>query len=270
MTKIIRVFPGRTSLTPDDDLAFIGDPPLWRPEADEVHVSCAFTWDKPEAERLAEAWALYYPNVKLGGPAYNSPLTRFIPGQYIKQGVTFTSRGCVRKCPFCLVPKREGKLTPIPNFADGYIINDNNFLACPKSHREAVYAMLNRQSRAAIFAGGIDARLVDKQRAAELKSIRIHELFLAADDLNSLDPLRSAVELLAELGRPKLRCYVLCAFDGESIEQAEYRLEKCWEIGVMPFAQLFQPDDKWIDYNREWRALQRKWSRPAAMVACHR
>lgn len=73
MTKILRVFPQRTSHTPDDDLAFIGDPPLFRPEVDEVHVSCTFLYDKPEAERLADAWSKYYPEVKLGGPAYDDP-----------------------------------------------------------------------------------------------------------------------------------------------------------------------------------------------------
>ncbi len=58
--KIIRVFPRRTSLTPTDAYAFVGDPPMWRPEADEVHISCSFTWDRVEVERLASAWAQYY------------------------------------------------------------------------------------------------------------------------------------------------------------------------------------------------------------------
>ena len=38
---IARVFPRRTSATPDDELAFIGDPPLFLPGMDEVHVSCS-------------------------------------------------------------------------------------------------------------------------------------------------------------------------------------------------------------------------------------
>jgi len=38
--KIARVLPRRTSATPDNELAFIGDPPLFLPAADEVHVSC--------------------------------------------------------------------------------------------------------------------------------------------------------------------------------------------------------------------------------------
>ena len=56
---IARVFPRRTSATPDDELAFVGDPPLFLPAADEAHVSCTLTWDRPEAERLARAWATH-------------------------------------------------------------------------------------------------------------------------------------------------------------------------------------------------------------------
>ena len=67
--NIIRVFPRKTSMTPDDDYAFVGDPPLWRPKADEVHVSVCFTWDIEEGHRLQEAWSQHYPAVKLGGPA---------------------------------------------------------------------------------------------------------------------------------------------------------------------------------------------------------
>jgi hypothetical protein len=267
--NIVRVFPRRTSLTPDDALAFVGDPPLWRPEADEVHVSCTFTWDIPEAKRLAEAWSHYYPTVKVGGPAMDGKPNGFTPGRYVKAGVTFTSRGCNNHCPWCLVPKREGRLRPYSDFADGWIINDNNFLQCPRGHRLRVYDMLWRQKRAAVFAGGLDARLVDDEIAAEFRSIRIKELFLAADTEASLRVLERAVNKLHYLGRKKLRCYVLCGFDGEAVEQAEKRLEACWQIGVMPFAQLYQPADQWIEYSREWRQLARKWSRPAAMVAAH-
>lgn len=41
---ILRVFPRRTDMTPTDDMAFIGNPPLIRPEADEVQLfsRCSF------------------------------------------------------------------------------------------------------------------------------------------------------------------------------------------------------------------------------------
>jgi hypothetical protein len=56
MTRVIRVFPRRTNATPIDDLAAVGRGPELFDEADEVHISVAFTWDKPAAERLAKEW----------------------------------------------------------------------------------------------------------------------------------------------------------------------------------------------------------------------
>ncbi|MDO8671267.1 MAG: hypothetical protein Q7O66_07520 [Dehalococcoidia bacterium] len=271
MRTIIRVFPRKTSLTPTDDLAFVGNPPLMRPEADEVHVSCVFSWHRKQAEYLAQAWAQYYPVVRLGGPAYNSPVDGpFVAGMYVKQGVTFTSRGCPRRCGWCVVPEREGALREIADFSDGYIINDNNFIATSGAHRERVYTMLRRQPKAAIFSGGIQASLVTDEVAAELRTIRIDSLFLAADTVGSLKPLAEAVRRLSFLSRDKLRAYMLLAYNGETIREAEERLEAAWEIGVMPQAQLYQPADGWIDYPDEWRQLDRTWCRPAAMRAMHK
>ena len=268
--SIIRVFCRKTAYTPTDPLAFVGDPPLWRPEADEVHISCAFTWDIREAERLRDAWLQYYPRVLVGGPAwYGNTVNGFEPGRYVAEGVTFTSRGCDNHCPWCLVPAREGRLREYEHIEPGHIIQDNNFLACSPEHRRRVYAMLDRQPRAAVFGGGLDARLVTDETAAELSAIRIAEVFLAADTEASLRPLEAAVNRLSFLPRRKLRCYVLCAFGGETIEQARRRLEAVWQIGCLPFAQLFQPHDRWIEYDSDWRALAREWSRPAAMFARH-
>jgi len=94
---MIRVFPRRTKWTPDDELSFVGDPPLFRPQEDlPVSVSVTFTWDRPEGERLVKAWSELYSDVKIGGPAYGDPGGDFIPGRFIKAGAIITSRGCPR------------------------------------------------------------------------------------------------------------------------------------------------------------------------------
>lgn len=263
--RIIRVFPRRTSMTPRDDMAFVGDPPLWRPEADEVHVSVAFTWDIAEGRRLAEAWAAHYPIVRIGGPAIDGEGNGFVPGKYIKQGVTFTSRGCPNHCPWCLV---KGGLRLLP-IMPGHIIQDNNFLATPKDHRLAVYEMLRGQPKAAIFSGGLESRRLTDEIAEELQSIRISSVFLAADTKAAIGPLREAVGRLGFLRQWQRRCYVLIAFNGEMLSETEERLEAVWQAGATPFAQLYQPPDHYIGYAREWKALARTWSRPAAMAAMH-
>lgn len=261
---VIRVFPRRTALTPTDSMAFVGNPPMFLPEADEVHVSCTFTWDIPEAERLQKAWAQYYRIVKLGGPAFGTPVNGFTPSVYVRSGVTFTSRGCNNHCPWCLVPPREGRLIEIDDFAVGHIIQDNNLLQCSPQHLDRVFAMLRTQ-HAVEFTGGLDARLLRQSVADAIRGLRLRQLFLACDTDSGLAPLERAIKLL-QLPRDKVRCYVLCAF-GATVDQCEERLRSVWKVGAMPFAQLYQPPDHWIDYSRDWRRLARTWSRPAAMKA---
>jgi radical SAM superfamily enzyme YgiQ (UPF0313 family) len=270
LKRIARVFPRRTSYTPDDDLAFVGIPLLEWPDVDEVHISVTFAWDLPEAYRLADEWAKRYTNVKIGGPALDSPTEGFTPGLYVKRGVTFTSRGCNNHCPFCFVPKREGKLTLLDPIADGYIIQDNNFLQCPREHRLKTYEMLSRQRRFARFAGGLQASLITDEIADEFRSLRIAEVFLAGDNAKAVKHVAEAARKLSFLPRHKLRCYALIGYGDETIPQATERLEALWDAGVMPFAQLYKPADYTIDWSREWRQLARSWSRPAAMKAMHR
>jgi len=99
--------------------------------------------------------------------------------------------------------------------------------------------------------------------------LRIKEVFLAADTEAALVPLRRAVVKLSFLSRRQLRCYVLIAYRGETVSKAEERLEAVWQAGCLPFAQLYQPSDRYIDYPSDWKALARTWCRPAAMFALH-
>ena len=247
----------------------MGDPPLWRPSADEVHVSCTFTWDVKEAMRLQEAWAQYYPTVKLGGPAISGSKGEFVPGMYLRHGVTITHRGCHRHCPWCLVPSYEGEIRTLP-IRPGWIVQDNNLLATPIEHQEQVFAMLRSQGRRVSFPGGLDARLLTDWTVQQLKTLPIKEVFFAADSKGMVPIVRKAREKLGFLSRRQLRCYVLIAFRDEPIVEAERRLEDIWAAGLLPFAQLYQPPDHYIDYSHQWKALARTWSRPAAMFAAHR
>ncbi len=269
--RILRVFPRRTSITPTDTLAFVGDPPLWRPEADEVHVSVTFTWDVEEGHRLRDAWAQYYPVVKIGGPAIDeNPPGEFVPGMYVRPGVTFTSRGCPRHCPWCLVPKREGGIQEIA-IMPGWIVQDNNLLATSHKHQSKVFEMLRSQHRAVSFPGGLDSRLLTDWAADQLLMLKIGQVFFAADSKTAIDNLRPVRDKLSPLRRRQLRCYVLIGFHGETPDEAILRLRRIWDMGFMPFAQLYQPVSKQrILYDTCWRGIARRWSRPAIMMAQHK
>jgi len=266
---VIRVFPERTSMTPKDDLVYIGGPTLFLPDwrdIEEIHISVAFTWQFGIAERLKQEWMNYHPEVLLGGPAYGDS-GAFMPGMYLKRGITITSRGCNNQCPYCLVPKREGKITELI-IHEGNVIQDNNLLQCSKGHIANVFDMLRSKSNVS-FPGGLDSRLINDEIADDLRSLRINQLFLSADYKEAIKPLRKAVAKL-KIPRDKLRCYVLIGYNGETYDQALERLFDVFEAGCLPFAQLYQPPDKFIKYNATWRHLARQWSRPAITKAVNK
>jgi hypothetical protein len=264
--NILRVFPRKTSFTPTDPMAFVGDPGLFLPPADEVHISVTFTWDMAEGKRLQSAWAQHYPIVKIGGPAFGYSLAGFTPGLYVKQGVTFTTRGCNNRCPWCLVPKMEGRLMEITDFSDGWIIQDNNLLQASREHIQRVFEMLRRQKHPITFSGGIQASLIKDWFVNELRTIKLDSLFLAADTPGAIRPLERAIKKLAGFGRRQIQVYCMIGKD-EKIQDACARLQSIWNLGAMPFAQLYQPPDKYIQYSLEWKKLAWEWSRPTVMLS---
>ena len=257
--KILRVFPRLTSMTPLDGI--IGLPDLWRPKADEVHISVAFTWDIEYAKHMKKNWEVYYPVVKIGGPAFGDPGGNFEAGKYLEKGCVITSRGCPNNCSFCLVPKREGKIRELP-IVEGNIIQDNNLLACSKSHIDKVFQMLSKQKRVD-FAGGFESARVTDQIVQKLRGLKLYQLWLAYDHPNAEKPLIRAVDKLRKyFSRDKIRCYVLIGYNDDTIEKAEHRLRRAWEIGTLPFAMLYR-DEKNTEHSKDWKQFQRKWTRPA-------
>jgi hypothetical protein len=260
---LIRVFLRKSKWTPDDELAFFGEPELFRPPEQPVAISVPFTWDIPRAEHLQRSWSRFYSRVELGGPGLGDPGGEFTAGLFLRKGITITSRGCIRHCPWCHVPAREGRIRELKSIAPGHIIQDNNILACSKAHVERVFAMLRDQRKAASFNGGLDARLLRPWHLELFKSITIGELWFAADEEGAIRPLKYAAKLFGELPLWKKRAYVMIGYDGESLNQAEARLEAVYDMGFLPFCQLYQPEEPKV-YTRDWTDMARKWSRPAA------
>lgn len=259
---MIRVFPKRTKWTPTDDLAFIGDPPLFRPQNMPVRISVTFTWDIEEGQRLFRAWSDHYSDVQIGGPAFGDHGSEFVPGRYIKNGVTITSRGCCKHCAWCFVPAREGKVREL-QVKDGWIIQDNNLLACSMGHIKTVIEMLKRQKHPAEFKGGLDATLLTESHRSLFDEIRIKEMWLACDTSAGIKPLERAAKILDGISQNKRFCYTMIGYNGETLADAEKRLEHVYNLGFFPFAQLYQTEKR-REYPQEWKTLARTWSRPAA------
>lgn len=266
--RLIRVFPRRTKATPDDALAYCSPPDLFA-QADAVHVSVTFTYDKARAEELAEAWKYVAP-VTVGGVAYGDRGEEFVPGRYIKPGYVFTSRGCPRRCWFCSVWKRD----PVPRLLpviEGWNILDDNLLACPRDHVEAVFAMLRRQKRRVEFTGGLEALSLQDYQVELLASLTPRpNMFFAYDPGDAFETLEHAARRLLAAGftrqSHRLRVYVLIGYPKDTFAAAQQRLYAMQGIGFTPMAMLWRPETSSQEKYRPadaWRAFARRWARPA-------
>jgi hypothetical protein len=266
--RIIRVFPRRTNATPADANVRIRTFPNLFDEADEVHISVAFTWDMQWAEFAAKQWTTVAP-VKFGGPAYNEAGSDFVPGLYMKRGYVITSRGCLNNCWFCSVPKREGKTLRELPITDGWIVTDDNLLACSEKHINGVFEMLKRQKERPQFVGGLEARLLTAGMAARLKALNPKTMYFAYDTPDDYEPLMQAGKYLRNAGftgkSHELMCYVLIGYPRDTFESAEKRLTDTIRAGFMPMAMLYR--DKSGKNPKDWKRLQELWANKSTVGA---
>lgn len=272
--KIARVFPRRTAASPNDKLAFFGEPTIYdvsicaAEEIEAVHISATFTWDLERVDELYDLWSMLGVPVEVGGPAFDDRMGDFTPGMYLKDGYIFTSRGCTKDCWFCSIPRcAHGVIRELP-IADGWNILDDNILGTSEAHFRAVCEMLKRQAHRAVFSGGLEPALLQQWQADLLREVKPARLYTAYDTKDDLEPL-------IEMGR-KLRaagfresshvmcCYVLIGYDGDTFEAAEKRLTETMQAGFVPYAMLFRDESGRMD--PEWRRFQREWCRP--MIVC--
>ncbi|MCL2197296.1 MAG: hypothetical protein FWB80_00075 [Defluviitaleaceae bacterium] len=273
MNGIIRVFPQRTSYTPDDNYIFVIPPKVGQapdtkywPEHKEIHISCTFTWDKSYCEQLAHQFSgVTNKPVKLGGAAFNSPADDFIPGMYIKKNIVFTTRGCNNNCPHCCVPRLEGRIKELP-IHPGNIIQDNNFLQASRAHKDKVFKMLSTQ-KSICFKGGLSVECINDHFINAATGLRISELWLACDTDEALPKFKIAAEKLKKAGfsRDKIRCYALV---GKNRDKDEARLREIYHAGALPMAMLFRDfSDKKTKYDQDTEKWARSWIKLAAVKA---
>lgn len=260
----IRVFPRRTVATPTDKWSFTGPPPLVLPEPfGKILVSVAFTWDIPRAMQLAKAWEKVG-KVEVGGPALKTKGEEFVPGRFMKKGWVITSRGCINKCWFCEVWKRDGTLRELP-ITEGYIVQDDNLLACSRPHIEAVFAMiLKTQGKyRAKFTGGLEAKLLKDWHIDLLLSVRPKQVYMAYDTPDDLEPLTAATKRLTATPlrcSDVLRCYVLTGYPKDTVDQAEARMNTVVKLGLVPFTMFWRNEKGQID--PKWKVFRRRWALP--------
>lgn len=188
----------------------------------------------------------------------------------------YASRGCIRKCHFCGVPKLEGaqrdatRLTEFVQSVDriygpkrDLILMDNNVVASAR-FKEIIAeirdlgfvpgAKLKRENdrvpaqRRVDFNQGVDARILckDKMYLRELSSICLSPLRIAFDHLGLKGPYEKSVRYAHEFGLNDLSNYMLYNFHDSTADLFErmylnVRLNEELGIRIYSFPMRYQP-----------------------------
>jgi hypothetical protein len=184
----------------------------------------------------------------------------------------FLTRGCIRKCSWCIVPKKEGNIRPyadIDDFIGGYksaVLMDNNVLA--HDHGLGQIEKIIRRGIRIDFNQGLDARLITDNVSDLLKRVKwIDGIRLACDSMASIEPVRKAIESLRWANyHGRISVYVLVKDVGDALE----RIRFLKGMKVDPFAQAYRDFDKnneptieqknlcrWVDHKATFKSI--KW-----------
>lgn len=112
----------------------------------------------------------------------------------------FISRGCLRSCSFCWVPKKEGYIRQVATISDiiqhkEVVFMDNNILALPNC--EAILEELVDRQTLCSFNQGLDIRLVTPAISELLSRIKYKgEIIFAFDDWRLLAVVTEKLKLL--------------------------------------------------------------------------
>lgn len=183
------------------------------------------------------------PDTLIGGTGWDvkSRLPDAIEGVKPKINLGYTSRGCNRRCSFCVVPDKEGDAAPEADLYDLWdgtskkiTLLDNNILQLPQ-HFRLVCEQAQKEGILLDWNQGLDIRLVDDEVASLLQDTRMEDIRFALDTPALIPLFREKLKLLRQFKvRKDPLIYVLVGFD-TSWEQDMERIEFLVAEGCRPY-----------------------------------
>ena len=158
--------------------------------------------------------------------------------------IGFLTRGCIRNCPWCVVPRKEGQIRPYRTWREikrldsrDIVFMDNNVLACTHG-LEQITDMIGQDIRVD-FNQGLDARMITPEIAQILSQLKwIKYIRMSCDTDNMLVIVQDAIRQLGKVGVKPYRIFVYLLV--QDIESAERRALALRDMGAEVFAQPYR------------------------------
>lgn len=240
-------------------------------DPDQVYISCIF---KKNASQVRGIKTMYPESqVFIGGSGVSyewlpkemrwvKPDYDLYPSTY---SMGFTTRGCIRNCPFCIVSEKEGKFQRWQHVSefhdtrfDTVMLLDNNIFADIEWFFDNVEYIIDNNLKLNITQG-MDIRLLNAPLAKELKAIKWSGcLHFAFDNMKDESAVREGIDHMKYAGidiRNRVKFYVLVGYN-TTPEQDVYRCRLLKELGTMAFVMPFVKN-KWTNKLARW--ANRPW-----------
>ena len=232
--------------------------PDWLEETDKIHLGgTGFYFDK--APNLPNEIEHHMPDYHL----YDEFIERQINQnkgnksefkEYLDYSIGFTTRGCFRKCKFCVNQKYNHVFlhSPLEEFYDPsrkkICLLDDNILGCPK-WRE-IFSELIATGKPFKFKQGMDERLLTDEKCEVLFNCKYDgEITFAFDKITDYDLIHEKLKMIRRHTKKQITFYVLCGFDEtgkydenfwkQDIIDTFKRIELLLKYGCFPYIMRF-------------------------------
>lgn len=225
---------------------------------DKIYISCIFS----KNAEIARGRATLYPDAEIDIGGSGIDLKKTLPEEIEKikpdydlypstysQG--YTSRGCIRKCSFCVVPEKEGGISEAQHPSefhdsrfDTCMIMDNNLFAAPPHWQAEVFDWFIKNKVKMLSPQGWDIRLLTEGKAKCLKAVRhAGMIHFAWDNMKDEPEVMRGIEILKDAGfnlrRHKISFYVLCGYNTTEQEDL-YRVNLLRSLGVGAYVMRYR------------------------------
>jgi hypothetical protein len=243
---------------------------------DRVYASAIFTRSRPIADRLRTV----YPKSLIGGTGVDETIGLESVGvatdgpvdytDYLghQESVGFSQRGCRLRCPFCVVPLKEGRPRAGRTIAEIWrgepwpkwiLLLDNDFFGVPGWWQERIEEMRTGGFRVC-FNQGINARMLTPEAATAIASVDYRDdsfqrkrIYTSWDNLPDEDKLFRGLQSLVDHGvKPDhIMVYMLVGYwPNETTEDREYRRRRLREFGCRPYPMPYVRTPELVGFQR--------------------
>ena len=192
---------------PDHTIVLIGGTGFFEDGGRDLH---------PEVEHTKPDYTLYQ---KYVDSKIEAGRARSYFDDYLNYSIGFTSRGCFRKCHFCVNKKysRAMRHAHVSEFLDEkrpmiYLWDDNIFALA--NEWQEVFDELDATGKPFQFRQGLDIRLLKEEHAKRLMASKYHgDIIFAFDHVDQAELIEKKLILWRSYCSKTTKLYVLCAFD---------------------------------------------------------